>query len=190
MNASLLSQIIRTKLSELPLRRLEMEYTREAAVLMPIIELDGEPCFLLTVRTKDVKTHKGQISFPGGMRHDGEPLLTTALRETYEEVGIAADRIEVLGRFHEYASITGYCVTPFAGYIPTPFSAVPHAGEVAEILNVPMRIFLDPVRVRIEQRYRLGQKMDVHFYSYEAHQIWGLTARIIRDFMEQIRPLL
>jgi len=153
---------------------------------MPIFERDAEPYLLLTLRTNEVLTHKGQISFPGGMRHDNEPLQSTALRETYEEVGIEESKIEVLGQFHEYLSNTGYCVTPFAGYVLEPHNAVPQVGEVAEILHVPIRIFLDPARLRIEQRLRMGRIADVHFYSYGSHEIWGLTARIIKDFLEQI----
>ncbi len=187
MNSTTLQDRIRGSLAALKAKKIDAAYTREAAVLMPIFERDKEPYFLLTLRTNEVLTHKGQISFPGGMRHDGETLQATALRETYEEVGIETNKIEVLGQFHEYLSNTGYCVTPFAGYVQEPNSAVPQAREVAEILHVPVRIFLDPKRLRVEQRLRMGKMMDVHFYSYGQHEIWGLTARIIKDFLEQVR---
>ena len=89
---------IRYKLSRLQVRRFATGYTREAAVLMPVFEKDGEPHFLLTHRTEDVQTHKGQISFPGGMCRDDESHEATALRETLEEVGIGEEQIEILGR--------------------------------------------------------------------------------------------
>ncbi len=190
MNSSRLQDRVRSGLAALEARKIDAGYTREAAVLMPIFESEGEPFFLLTLRTNEVLTHKGQISFPGGMRHDGETLQATALRETYEEVGIQTNKIEILGQFHEYLSNTGYCVTPFAGYIQEPNCAVPQAREVAEILHVPVRIFMDPARLRVEQRLRLGKMMDVHFYSYGQHEIWGLTARIIKDFLEQVHLIL
>jgi len=161
-------------------------YHREAAVLIPIFEKDEEPHFLLTRRTDEVETHKGQISFPGGMRHDEESLEKTALRETFEEVGIEESKIVLLGRYHDYLSVTSFRVVPFAGYIEPPFQTVPQKGEVAEILQVPFRTFEDPERLRIEQMYRSGRVMDVYFYSYQSQEIWGLTARIIKDFLEEL----
>lgn len=166
-------------------RTLTNGFTREAAVLMPVFEWEHEYHFLLTRRTEEVQTHKGQISFPGGMREGDEDLLQTALRETYEEVGIAQSRIETLGRFHDYISIHSYRVTPFAGFIDGPFTTVPQVHEVAEVLQVPFRIFLDPERLRVEKNPVRNE--DVYFYSYGTHQIWGLTARIIKDFMEALK---
>ncbi len=168
-------------------RRLTAGYSREAAVLMPIFEHEGKPFFLLTRRTEEVSTHKGQISFPGGMRHDGESLEYTALRETFEEVGLEPDRIEILGRFHDYKSITGHLVAPFAGYIKGNFATVPQAAEVAEVLRVPFAVFADPSRLRTERMYRAGSVMDVYFYRFEPHEIWGLTAHILRDFFDAFR---
>ncbi len=189
MHSLRLNDQIRAGLSSLELRRIKETYTRQAAVLIPILEHQGEPCFLLTRRTEEVKTHKGQLSFPGGMRQANESLENTALRETFEEVGIEPDKIEVLGRFHEYLSVTGYCVTPFAGFVSAPFVAVPQAREVAEILLVPLHVFRDPGKLRVERRVRLGQLRNVYFYSYGRHEIWGLTARIIRDFLENLNTI-
>jgi len=176
---------IRDCLTALNPRKLKNGFTREAAVLMPVFEWEHEYHFLLTRRTEEVQTHKGQISFPGGMREGGEDLTQTALRETFEEVGIEAGRIEILGRFHDYVSINSYRVTPFAGFINGPFITVPQVHEVAEILQVPFRIFLDPERLRVEKSTRY-QETEVYFYTYGTHQIWGLTARIIKDFMETL----
>jgi 8-oxo-dGTP pyrophosphatase MutT (NUDIX family) len=120
------------------------------------------------------------------MRDPGEGLERTALRETLEEVGIESSRIEILGRFHDYLAITDYRVTPFAGYISFPFPTTPQTTEVAEILFVPFSIFMDPSRLRIEQMPHRGRMRKVYFYSYEGHQIWGLTARIIKDFLAEI----
>lgn len=177
---------IKKRLSELESRRVVAGYHREAAVLIPIFEKNDEPHFLLTRRTNEVKTHKGQISFPGGMRDDEESLEKTALRETFEEVGIQEDRIDLLGRFHDYLSVTSFRVVPYAGYIEPPLETVPQEGEVAEILQVPFRIFEDANRLRVEQIYRSGRVMDVYFYSYKSREIWGLTARIIMDFLEEL----
>ena len=181
-----LKEKIRSMLAGLPHRREEEGFTWEAAVLMPIFEIGGEPRFLLTRRTDEVQTHKGQISFPGGMREGKEELQETALRETFEEVGIEPGRIEVLGRFHDFVSITGYRVTPFAGFLEGPFITTPQAREVAEVLSVPIQIFMDPSRLRVEQMLRFGRTMNVYYYSYQNHLIWGLTARIIKEFLENL----
>ena len=175
---------VRKRLSSLKAREIPNSFSREAAVLMPVFELAGEPHFLLTRRTEEVDTHKGQISFPGGMRENDEPLRETALRETLEEVGIESGRIEILGRFHDYLSINDFRVSPFVGLIHPPFKVVPQPAEVAEVLNVPFHVFREPARLRVEKMVRAGRIIDVHFYSYGTHVIWGLTARIIKDFLE------
>jgi 8-oxo-dGTP pyrophosphatase MutT (NUDIX family) len=177
---------IRAGLATIVPRSLPGQYASEAAVLMPIFERDGQPHFLLTRRTEEVQTHKGQISFPGGMREGNETLERTALRETFEEVGIEESGIQILGRFHDYLSVTDSRVAPFAGYIPGPFDPKPHLAEVAQVLYVPFHIFLDPSRLRIGRRNRKGREEDVYFFSYGPHEIWGLTACIIHDFLQEV----
>ncbi len=182
-----LCRLIHDQFAKFQPRRLTSGYSREAAVLMPIFEQDGMPFFLLTRRTEEVSTHKGQISFPGGMRHGEESLDATALRETFEEIGLGPDGVEVLGRFHDYRSITGHLVAPFAGYIRGDFAPVPQAAEVAEVLRVPFSVFKDPSRLRTERMYRAGSMVDVYFYRHEGCEIWGLTAHIIKDFFDTFR---
>jgi 8-oxo-dGTP pyrophosphatase MutT (NUDIX family) len=122
-------------------RRLVADHAGRAAVLMPILPHGEEFCFLLTQRTHKVDTHKGQISFPGGIQEDSDSnLLQTALRETWEEIGLASDGIHVLGEFDEYLSITGLIVTPFAAWIEGPLDLAPNPDEVDEILKVPFSI--------------------------------------------------
>jgi 8-oxo-dGTP pyrophosphatase MutT (NUDIX family) len=179
-----LAEKISLALSNLEPRRLGDRFQCEAAVLIPIFEREGEPHFLLTVRTHEVETHKGQISFPGGMREEEEDLLQTALRETFEEVGIQSGCVEILGQFHDYLSITDFRVVPFAGYLRGTIEPKPHAREVAEVLYVPFRIFRDPSLMRIEHREIRGKMHEVYFYQFGSHVIWGLTARIIKDFLD------
>lgn len=181
---------IRNCLETLTPRKVGGGYVREAAVLMPIFKADSEYHMLLTRRTEDVETHKGQISFPGGMREEKETLLETALRETFEEIGVGDGRVEPLGRFHDYISITEYRVTPFVGFIQTPFKTKRQEKEVAEILHVPFSVFLDPAKRRVEWNRHPGREPDVYFYSHESHEIWGLTARIIKDFFETLNLTL
>lgn len=151
---------------------------------MPVFQRQEERFFLLTRRTQKVETHKGQISFPGGMTEtESETLSQTALRETWEEIGLAPSHVRLLGQFDEYQSINGLIVTPFVGWIEPPVHLNPSPDEVEEILQVPFSLFQDKTHRRVEIRKRSGQDLPVYFYRYRRREIWGLTARIIRDFL-------
>ena len=183
------SEYVRRRLAELSPVRLTDGFTRQAAVLMPFFEQDGEVRLLLTRRTDDVETHKGQISFPGGMREEGETLERTAIRETFEETGIAADRVDVLGRFNDYITVTDVRVTPFAAMLRQPFTVTPQANEVAEVLRVPLSLFLDPEQLLVEKDLLVEGKIAGDYsWFYGTHRIWGLTALIIHDFFKELLP--
>jgi 8-oxo-dGTP pyrophosphatase MutT (NUDIX family) len=168
-------------------RRIVVDHSGRAAVLMPILPHGEEFCFLLTQRTHKVETHKGQISFPGGIQEDSDSnLLQTALRETWEELGLGSESIRLLGEFDEYLSITGLIVTPFAAYVGGPLNLVPNPDEVDEILRVPFSVFQDSRTLRIETRERLGVERKVYFYDFQGKEVWGLTAQIIRDFLSLV----
>ena len=167
--------------------RLAGGHSGRAAVLMPIWEQEDGLYFLLTQRTDTVETHKGQISFPGGMRDsEAEPLVQTALRETREEIGLPESRIRILGQFDDYLSSTDLIVTPFIGWVSPPLELSPNPGEVEEILEVPWSLFRDPRLVRTETLHRLGRDILVYHYDFRGRDVWGLTARIIRDFLHLI----
>ena len=128
-------QEISSKLSARKLRKINIDNVGRAAVLIPIWKEDESLSFLLTLRTKKVQTHKGQISFPGGMRNSTEePLVQTALRETQEEIGISDNQIRILGQFDEYLSTTKLIVTPFVGRIEPPLVIQKNPEEVEEVL--------------------------------------------------------
>jgi 8-oxo-dGTP pyrophosphatase MutT (NUDIX family) len=180
---ALIESLARQLQSRAP-RRLAVDHTGRAAVLMPILPHGKDFCFLLTQRTHKVETHKGQISFPGGIQEDSDSnLLQTALRETWEEIGLRSEGIQILGEFDEYLSITGLIVTPFAAWIEGPFCLTPNPDEVDEILRVPFEIFQDRC-TRVETRVRLGIERKVYFYEFQGKEVWGLTAQIIRDLMQ------
>jgi 8-oxo-dGTP pyrophosphatase MutT (NUDIX family) len=184
------SECVSGRLAELSPRRLTEGFVRQAAVLMPFFEQNGEVCLLLTRRTDEVETHKGQISFPGGMREEGETLERTAIRETFEEIGIAAGNMEILGRFHDYLAITDVRVTPFVAMLHQPFTVTPQAHEVAEILRVPCSLFLDTERLLVEKDLIIDGKIAGDYsWFYGTHRIWGLTALIIHDFFKTIQLL-
>ena len=179
-----LKRDIRQRLTDSSPRILAKNYTAEAAVLISIFQRDDQPYFLLTQRTQEVATHKGQISFPGGLRDEGDSSLReTALRETEEEVGIAADWVEILGQFDEYRSKTNLLVTPYVGFLKAGFTVSPNPQEVERILEVPLHFF-SQTRPREEVRQRYGRQVTLYFYEYESDVVWGLTAAIIRDLMK------
>jgi 8-oxo-dGTP pyrophosphatase MutT (NUDIX family) len=171
-------------------RKLNPANKGRAAVLMPIFEHDRDLYFLLTLRTDKVETHKNQISFPGGVRDpkDSE-LVQTALRESWEEVGLAAESVTILGEFDEYYSITDLIVTPFVGWLDSLSRLTPSPDEVQEILRVPWSIFRNDDLLRIEMRRRFEREMKIYFYQFGEKEVWGLTAQIIRDFLQLIEPL-
>lgn len=175
------------KLSGCSLRKLEETSSGDAAVLIPVLSRD-RPCLLLTRRTQDVATHKGQISFPGGLRENLDASLReTALRETEEEVGIPRIYVEVLGRFHDYLSVTNYRVAAFVGFLKEGFPASLNPREVDCILEVPFDFFRETVPKRQVLRHD-GEERTVYSYDYQGEVIWGLTAGIIRDFLEMLEP--
>jgi 8-oxo-dGTP pyrophosphatase MutT (NUDIX family) len=182
------SDYIANLLASRPSKRLQRDHFRKAAVLIPILQEMGEPHFLLTERTHQVETHKGQISFPGGvMEPSDQSLLQTALRETEEEIGLHRNKVRILGEFDDYLSITNLVVTPFAGWIDWPDNLKLNPAEVTEILLVPFSTFRDENLTRIEKRKRAEGEETLYFYDFQGKVIWGLTARIIRDFLAAIQ---
>ncbi len=127
---------IRQKLRALSPRALGVTYEGEAAVLIALFQKRARLHFLLTRRSQEVATHKGQISFPGGLRGPkDESLQVTALRETREELGISACHVDVLGQFHEYRAVTNYLVTAFVGFLEGEYVLSPNPREVESLLE-------------------------------------------------------
>jgi 8-oxo-dGTP pyrophosphatase MutT (NUDIX family) len=166
-----------------------------AAVLIPLLHKEGKWHVLVTQRTQHVEHHKGQISFPGGACDpEDADLVATALRETQEEIGVPPEAIEVLGALDDVPTITGFTVTPLVGVIPHSFPYQLNAHEVGSVVEVPLSFLRDPAHLRVEQREHEGQVFDVHFWNYRpdpptAYTIWGVTARILKDFLNLIFPL-
>ncbi len=158
------------------------EELRPAAVLVPFVRREAGLTILLTQRTDHLYDHAGQISFPGGRSeaHDDSPAAT-ALRETFEEIGLPHSHVEVLGLLPEYTTVTGYRVTPVAGLVSSPPTLSLDAFEVAEAFEVPLRFFLDPAN---HQRNTLQfQGRTRHYYAmpYEQRYIWGATAGMLMN---------
>ena len=154
-------------------------------MLIPLFRKGGEYYVLLTRRTETVRSHKGQISFPGGRQDEGEDLRTTALREAREEVGIQEKDVRILGELDDMCTVSSdFCISPFVGLIPHPYPFIVNRQEIAEILEVPLSALLDESKFRQELTERNGQPYHLCFYEHGKHVIWGATARILRQLME------
>jgi 8-oxo-dGTP pyrophosphatase MutT (NUDIX family) len=157
-----------------------------AAVLLPLFEKDSAIHVLLTRRTEEVGAHRGQISFPGGRRDDGDrSLLQTALRECEEEIGVPASSIQVLGELDDLVTVTDFIVSPYVGLIPYPYPLRVSHREIAEIIEIPLATFLEPERLRVSRRMEYRGKPHVtYFFDIGPHVVWGVTARILLHLLE------
>lgn len=165
---------------------------REGAVLILLYPAQGELQFPLTVRTRTVHAHKGQISLPGGAREpEDEGFRQTALREASEELGVATADIEVLGALSRlYIPHSGFCVHPFVGYTDRAPDWRPDPAEVAELFSAPLLRLIDPCTVHEQTVVRDGQSLLVPHYLIGSHRVWGATAMILAEFVALLRPEL
>lgn len=182
-----------SKLRELLTRRPKVSITNpsriRAAVLVPLFREGNQYYLLFIKRTDKVRVHKGQISFPGGTyeARDGS-LLQTALRESSEEIGLAANDIRVLGELDDQESVsTNYVITPFLALIPHPYHFRPDDHEVHELLEVPIAELLD---TRNQSQETTPDGRVTYLYQYGNEIIWGATARILKSLLEILREVI
>ena len=160
---------------------------KRAGVLIPILEKNNEPHFLLTRRTQDVEHHKGQISFPGGAVDDGDhDIVATALRETAEEIGLADPHIQIVGLFNDIVIPSGFVVTPVVGHLVSLPPLKVNAREVESVFEAPFSFFREAKNKRVVPMTREGKTRDVYFFTYGEYEIWGATAFIIDSFLREL----
>lgn len=186
MNLSL--KDIRNFLNSHPRRTIDDQKLIRAGVLIPLFPKDGVLHVLFTKRTSEVEHHKGQISFPGGVTDESDAdIVSTALRESKEEIGLSQENVEILGIFDDLPTPTGFIITPVVGYLPEVPPLKPNHLEVAEIFDVPLPFFLNRQNERVVPMERQGKGWDVYFYSYQnTYEIWGATAYILRSFLTSL----
>ena len=163
----------------------EVENTSLKAGVMLLLYLRrDEPHIVLTRRTSTVLRHKDQIGFPGGQFEEGEDAVGAALRETGEEIGVAPDRIDVIGSLTPlFIPPSNFCIYPVVGTAEGPLVFTPEHSEVAEIIEVPLVCLLDTAGARKED-WTLGDRtVEVPFYAFESHKIWGATAMVLAEFL-------
>jgi 8-oxo-dGTP pyrophosphatase MutT (NUDIX family) len=158
-----------------------------AAVMVPVLDLT-ETTVLFTVRSNQVRDHKGEISFPGGVRHpeDGD-LLATALRETEEELGIDPGDFDVLGPLPATPTVvSGYVIQPFVGVLADRPAIKPSPVEIAEVLELSVSR-LAAVEREVHRETGPGVTRSWFAYTLEGHTVWGATGRILHAFLEVLR---
>jgi 8-oxo-dGTP pyrophosphatase MutT (NUDIX family) len=183
MSQSLVSQL-KARLAQNPLEPIPSSDLVPAGVLAPLFLKEDAAHLLFTQRTFTLKDHRGQISFPGGVRYDGDQdLLATALRETREEIGLNPAVVEVLGALPAVATITGYRITPFVGLIPYPYDFRPSPQEVKRLLLLPVEGFCPPERWSSSLYHYKGRSTRVCYWRLNREVIWGATARILLNLL-------
>jgi len=156
--------------------------TLKPAAVLALLEREGEELRLVLTRRADhLQAHAGQVSFPGGRQMAGrESLAECALRETREEIGVAPERIALLGSWESYETVTGYEVTPFLGLATGPLTFTADPGEVAEIFRTPFDFLMNPANHRLEERAFRGMLRRYYAMPWKGRYIWGATAGMLK----------
>jgi 8-oxo-dGTP pyrophosphatase MutT (NUDIX family) len=158
-----------------------------AGVLVPLFVQEEELRVLFIQRTLMVKDHRGQIAFPGGVRDpEDASILATALRETFEEIGLAPEAVEILGSLTGVSTITGYHILPFVGLIPHPYDFKPSPREVKRLLALPVADFYAPERWSSGPYIFQGRTTRVCYWHNGEEVVWGATARILLNLLAHL----
>jgi 8-oxo-dGTP pyrophosphatase MutT (NUDIX family) len=159
---------------------------RPAAVLVGLIEHEEGLTVLLTRRSDTLRSHTGQIAFPGGRCDPGETPWVTALREANEEVGLDPACVTLAGLLHGYQTVTGFHVTPVVGFIDPRATFTPSPEEVADVFETPFDFLMDPANHQRQYREAPGGRR--HFYAmpWNDRFIWGATAGMLRSLYERL----
>ena len=159
-----------------------------AAVLVAITDRP-QPGLHFTLRRENMRSHAGQVAFPGGKLDPGEDAVTAALREAEEEIGLPRDAVELWGAADQYRTVTNFIVTPVLGLVAPDLPLFPHEHEVADLFEAPLSFVLDPAN---QQRMTAEfQGTTRHYYQINWHgrRIWGATAAMIVNLTRRIEAL-
>lgn len=160
---------------------------RPAAVLVALIPRSDGPSVLFTERTAHLSQHAGQVSFPGGaIEPDDSDAVAAALRETFEEVGIAPALVRPFGFLDRFETISGYNVTPVVAELDPGYRAVPDPREVATVFEAPLAFFLDPQNLQNRSIEWRGRARQIHDFPFRGHSIWGATAAMLLSLARRL----
>jgi 8-oxo-dGTP pyrophosphatase MutT (NUDIX family) len=200
--AGLSSELRRPRLSDVrraladvgpprPSPREALPDVRSSAVLAPLYEDAGETYVVLTRRTWTLRSHRGEVSFPGGGTEDGETPLDTALREAREEVALDAADVEVVGELDHLSTVSSRSfIVPFVGLLPVRPHLHPNPDEVAAVLHVPLSELLDPAIYHEEQWPLWGGNHSIFFFELAGDTVWGATAAMLRQLLGMVTGTL
>lgn len=158
-----------------------------AAVLVAIVH-GPAPGILLTKRTSHLSSHAGQVAFPGGRIDPADASAeAAALREADEEIGLARQRLELLGRLPDYVTGTGFRITPVLALLPAPSEFRPNPAEVEAIFTLPLAVLLDPAAPERRRAEFRGRQREFWVWPHERYYIWGATAAILVHLAHRLR---
>ena len=158
---------------------------RPAAVLVAITDRP-QPGLILTQRREDLRTHAGQVAFPGGRIDDGEDAPAAALREAQEELGLNPALVEILGTADPYRTVTGYGVMPVVGVVPPDLELIPNPAEVTDWFEAPLDFVLDPINQRRMTAEYLGRSRHYYQIDWTGRKIWGATAAMLVNLSRRL----
>jgi len=157
-----------------------------AAVMVAVTDRP-EPGVILTVRREDMRTHAGQVAFPGGRIDDGEDAVAAALREAWEEIGLDPAEAEVVGEIDPYRTVTGFIVTPVLAVVMPDQALSPHEHEVADWFEAPLRFVLDPGNQQLKSALFQGRERHYYEIVWNHRRIWGATAAMIVNLSRRLQ---
>lgn len=158
---------------------------QEAAVLVAITDR-AEPGVLLTVRREHLRTHAGQVSFPGGRIDPGENAIAAALREAEEEIGMPPAMVDIWGAADLYRTVTGFAVTPVLGLVPPDLPLAAHEHEVADWFEAPLSFLLDPANQQRMSAEFQGHTRHYYQIDWQGRRIWGATAAMLVNLTRRL----
>jgi len=162
-------------------RVLGLEKLASAAVLVAITD-QPEPEVILTRRSSEMPTHKGEVAFPGGKTEESDvDFVATALREAHEEIGLSPELVQIVGELDQVVSRYGFLVTPVLGIVPNNVELTEESGEIESIFRVPLKFFLEGQPDQIDQ---FGSFKGPRWY-FESYTIWGLTAVMLAEMFNR-----
>jgi len=164
-----------------------LAHLKSAAILLPLVQHSQSCNVLLTQRTSHLNHHPGQICFPGGRQEAHDPdLLHTALRETWEEIGLSRTHIEIAGFLDNYITGSGFLITPAVGFVRNDFQLKLDDFEVADVFEMPLSFILDPANHQQQEHEFKGQMRRYYQFDYQGRIVWGATAGILMNFYRRL----
>lgn len=157
-----------------------------AAVLIGVTDRT-EPGVILTVRREHMRTHAGQVAFPGGRIDPGEDAVSAALREAWEELGLEPQSAEVVGEVDTYRTVTGYVVTPVLAVVAPDQPLSPHEHEVADWFEAPLGFVLDPANQQMKSSLFRGRERHYYEIVWNDRRIWGATAAMLVNLSRRLQ---